>query len=67
MIPDDADRHAVPDKAEAFSRILQPKRDGELFAYLNAPFLGIWGMKSLIRNKLIGNAGVSRIDIEVVD
>ena len=67
VIPDDADRHAVPDKAEAFSRILQPRRDGELFAYLNAPVLGIWRMESLIRNKLIGNAGVSRIDVEIVD
>jgi uncharacterized protein (DUF2235 family) len=57
--------HAVPDK-EAFSRILQPRRDGELFVYLNAPVLGIWRMESLIRN-MIGNAGVSRIDVEVVD
>src|SRR5260370_680720 len=67
MIPEDANRHAVPDKAETFSRILQPRRDGELFVYLNAPVLGIWGMESLIRNKLIGNAGESRIDVEIVD
>jgi uncharacterized protein (DUF2235 family) len=61
----DAD-HRVPDE-EAFSRILLPRRDGELFVYLNAPVLGIWRMESLIRNKLIGNAGVSAIEIEVVN
>ncbi|KRR25254.1 hypothetical protein CQ14_09560 [Bradyrhizobium lablabi] len=53
----------VPDKPETLAEELKPKRDGELFVYLNKPVLGLWGYQSWL-SELIGNTGRAKITIE---
>ena len=36
----------VPEKSETLAEELKPKRDGELFVYLNKPVLGLWGLQN---------------------
>ena len=63
-----ADRHRypIPDK-EQLAEILKPKRDGELYVYLNKPVLGLWGYESWLSQTLIGNSGEAEIRIEALD
>ncbi|WOH63640.1 hypothetical protein [Bradyrhizobium sp. BWA-3-5] len=42
LLPDKKD-FAVSDKSETLAEGLTPKRDGELFVYLNKPVVGLWG------------------------
>ena len=56
----DADPVPVPD--EDLSETMRPKRDGELYFYLNEPVVGIWGMESFFAN-LLGNKGAARITV----
>ena len=42
---------------------MKPKRDGELYIYLNKPVLGLWGYESLISD-WIGDTGQAKITIE---
>src|ERR1700687_4977464 len=39
---------AVPEKSESLAEGFTPKRDGELFIYLNKPVLGLWGYESFV-------------------
>jgi hypothetical protein len=55
----------VPGKPETLAEELKPKRDGELFVYLNKPVLGLWGYESWLSD-LIGNTGSAKITIEKV-
>lgn len=55
--------YAVPDDPERLAEILTPKRDGELFVYLNKPMVGWWGYESRLAD-WIGNTGRARITIE---
>jgi hypothetical protein len=56
---------AIPDKSETLAEELKPKRDGELFVYLNKPVLGLWGYESWLSD-LIGNTGRAKILIEKI-
>lgn len=58
----DAD-YIVPDEPESLAETLTPKRDGELFVYLNKPMLGWWGYKSRLAD-WIGNTGRAKIVVE---
>lgn len=62
LLVNDAD-DVVPDKSETLAQIITPKRDGELFVYLNKPVLGLCGYETSIAD-LIGNTGTARIVIE---
>jgi uncharacterized protein (DUF2235 family) len=62
LLVNDAD-FAVSDKSETLAEGLVPKRDGELFIYLNKPVLGFWGYESIISD-WIGNTGKARVSIE---
>jgi hypothetical protein len=53
----------VSDKSETLAEELKPKRDGELFVYLNKPVLGLWGYESWLSD-LIGNTGRAKIVVE---
>ncbi|HEY0329889.1 MAG TPA: DUF2235 domain-containing protein [Rhodopseudomonas sp.] len=53
----------VPDKAEFVSEGFRPKRDGELFIYLNKPMLGFWGYETLVAD-WIGNTGKAKVTVE---
>jgi hypothetical protein len=53
----------VSEKSEKLEEGLIPKRDGELFIYLNKPVLGFWGYESLV-GKWIGNTGKAKVTIE---
>jgi uncharacterized protein (DUF2235 family) len=53
----------VPNKAEVLGETLTPKRDGELFVYLNKPMLGLWGYESWLADR-IGNKGKAKIVIK---
>jgi hypothetical protein len=56
---------AIPDKSETLAEELKPKRDGELFVYLNKPMLGLWGYESWLSD-VIGNTGRAKILIEKI-
>jgi hypothetical protein len=53
----------ISEKSESLAEGLTPKRDGELFIYLNKPVLGLWGYESLI-GEWIGNTGRAKVTIE---
>lgn len=53
----------VPDKSETLAEELKPKRDGELFVYLNKPVLGLWGYETWLSD-LIGATGKAKIVVE---
>ncbi|UFW46447.1 MULTISPECIES: DUF2235 domain-containing protein, partial [Bradyrhizobium] len=55
--------YEVPDASEQLAEILTPKRDGELFVYLNKPMFGWWGYESSVAD-WIGNTGKARITVE---
>jgi hypothetical protein len=61
-----ANHFPIPDK-EQLAEILKPKRDGELYVYLNRPVLGWWGYESWISRNWIGNTGKAEIIIEAMD
>jgi hypothetical protein len=61
-----ANHFPIPDK-EQLAEILKPKRDGELYVYLNKPVLGWWGYESWISRNWIGNTGKAEIIIEAMD
>jgi hypothetical protein len=54
---------AVPDEAEKLEEGFTPKRDGELFIYLNKPVLGLWGYESVVAD-WIGSTGKAKFTIE---
>jgi hypothetical protein len=62
LLVNDAD-YVVPEKSETLAQIITPKRDGELFVYLNKPVLGLWGYETSIADR-IGNTGKAKIVIE---
>jgi hypothetical protein len=53
----------VPDEPEKLAETLTPKRDGELFVYLNKSVLGLWGYESWLADR-IGNFGRAKILVE---
>ncbi|WFU26752.1 hypothetical protein QA649_11245 [Bradyrhizobium sp. CB1717] len=53
----------VPQKSELLEEGLTPKRDGELFVYLNKPVIGLWSSESVV-SKWVGNTGKAKITIE---
>jgi hypothetical protein len=53
----------VSEKSESLAEGLTPKRDGELFIYLNKPVLGLWGYESLVSD-WIGSTGKAKVTIE---
>jgi uncharacterized protein (DUF2235 family) len=53
----------VPDKSETLAEELKPKRDGELFVYLNKPVLGLWGYESWLSD-MIGTTGRAKVTVE---
>jgi hypothetical protein len=55
--------YAIPDDPEQLAEILTPKRDGELFVYLNKPMFGWWGYESSLAD-WIGSTGKARITVE---
>ncbi|MHC2313084.1 hypothetical protein ACVIHC_000130 [Bradyrhizobium diazoefficiens] len=55
--------YAIPDDSEQLAEVLTPKRDGELFVYLNKPMLGWWGYESYLAD-WIGSTGRARITVE---
>ncbi len=62
----DRNKYAIRDE-EQLSEIFKPKRDGELYVYLNKPVLGWWGLESWISRNWIGNTGKAEIFIEALD
>jgi uncharacterized protein (DUF2235 family) len=52
-----------PSPNERQSEALVPKRDGELFVYLNKPHLGIWGTE-LWLTKFINADGIAKMTLE---
>jgi hypothetical protein len=54
---------AVSEKSESLAEGLTPKRDGELFIYLNKPVLGWWGYESLVSD-WIGSTGKAKVTVE---
>jgi len=61
-----ANHYPIPDK-EQLAEILKPKRDGELYVYLNKPVLGLWGYESWISRNWVGNTGKAEIIVEAMD
>ena len=53
----------VSERSESLAEGLTPKRDGELFIYLNKPVLGLWGYESLVSD-WIGSTGRAKVTIE---
>jgi uncharacterized protein (DUF2235 family) len=49
--------------SEALGEVMTPKKDGQLFFYLNQPVLGIWGFETLVSD-LIGNDGKAHITVK---
>jgi len=62
LLPDEKD-FAVSDKSEILAEGLTPKRDGELFVYLNKPVVGLWGYETWLSDR-IGTTGRAKITIE---
>ncbi len=48
---------------ESLSEVMTPKKDGQLFFYLNLPVIGIWGLEPVVANGL-GNEGKARITVK---
>ena len=44
----------------SLSESLKPKRDGELFIYLNRPQLALWGYETAVGN-WVGNTGWAKV------
>ena len=61
---DGVKQYAISRTPEALGEVLRPRRDGELFIYLNKPVLGIPGFESFISDHLIGNSGKAHLEIE---
>jgi len=57
------DPDPVPDPAEILIEKLKPRRNGELFLYLNNPVLGLWGLENVFHQF---NTGVAKITVERV-
>jgi uncharacterized protein (DUF2235 family) len=53
----------VPEKSEILSEGFRPKRDGELFIYLNRPVLGLWGHEFAF-SELIESTGSAKVTVE---
>ena len=47
---------------EILSEVMTPKKDGQLFFYLNLPVIGIWGLEPIVANWL-GNEGEAHITV----
>ncbi len=47
---------------ESLSEVMTPKKDGQLFFYLNLPVIGIWGIEPVVANWL-GNEGEAHITV----
>jgi hypothetical protein len=54
----------VPAKAEVIIQTLTPRRDGELFVYLNRPIPGFGGLGSWL-SRWISNSGKARLVIDL--
>jgi uncharacterized protein (DUF2235 family) len=50
---------------EGLSEVMTPKKDGQLFFYLNLPVVGIWGIEPILANWL-GNEGTAHIAVRRV-
>jgi Uncharacterized alpha/beta hydrolase domain (DUF2235) len=48
---------------EDLTEVMVPKRDGQLFFYLNKPVIGIWGLELVIAN-LLGNESRAQITVK---
>lgn len=57
------DPDPVPDPAETLIEKLKPKRNGELFLYLNNPVLGLWSFENVFHQL---NTGVAKITVKRV-
>lgn len=47
---------------ESLGEVMTPKKDGQLFFYLNLPVIGIWGIEPIVANWL-GNEGEAHITV----
>lgn len=56
----DAEKTPTPNQKQ--EEILKPKRDGELFVYLNKPHLGLWGAEHWMARQ-IGITGVAKVKV----
>jgi hypothetical protein len=59
----DPDPKPDPKDQEMLTETLKPKRDGELFVYLNEPVIGIWGAETWLAD-LIGNEAKMKMTIK---
>lgn len=57
------DPDKVPNPPENLGEEMKPKKDGQLFFYLNEPVVGFWGVESFFRN-LLGVKAVARVTIK---
>jgi uncharacterized protein (DUF2235 family) len=53
---------AISDSGEVLEEVIRPKRDGELFIYLNKPLIGVWGVETAIADG-ITNSGKATVTI----
>ena len=52
----------VRNPPETLSEVMTPRKDGQLFFYLNLPVIGIWGLEPIVANWL-GNKGEAHITV----
>jgi hypothetical protein len=58
------DAETTPTSNERQSEHLKPKRDGELFIYLNKPHLGIWGTEHWLTHWFgINGTGIAKVTV----
>jgi hypothetical protein len=48
--------------SEDLGEVMTPKRDGQLFFYLNKPVIGFWGLELVVAN-LLGNESKAHITV----
>ena len=52
----------VRNPPESLGEVMTPKKDGQLFFYLNLPVIGIWGLEPVVANWL-SNEGEAHITV----
>jgi uncharacterized protein (DUF2235 family) len=65
LLQDRADP-AISDDGEVLAEVIRPKRDGELFIYLNKPLIGMWGFETVIADWITtsGRATVTIVKLQ---
>jgi len=52
----------VRNPPQSLSEVMTPKKDGQLFVYLNLPVIGFWGFEPIVANWL-GNRGEAHVTV----